>query len=113
MAPPPKQVITRKLVKRFFQNYLPKEPIYAQEEKHKLTECWGKYGIDSAKCKEYEILYDHILEQTEKYRNKLEAMGFKQTVMKTLSRPVYKHEEKGRFRKTAIFKPPSVFDGFR
>ncbi len=27
MAPPPKYVITRKLVKRFFDKYLPRKPI--------------------------------------------------------------------------------------
>ena len=113
MAPPPRHVITRKLVKRFFQNYLPSEPSYAQEEKSKLMECWNKFGIDSPKCKDFEVLYDHVLDETKKYRQKLEGMKFKQSVMETLSRPTYKHETKGKYRKPSFFAPPSIYDGVR
>ncbi len=47
MAPPPKYLVTRKLIRRWFENYLPKKPILATDEGARLFDCWKKNGLDS------------------------------------------------------------------
>jgi hypothetical protein len=111
MAPPPKYLITRKLVGKFFQNYLPREPFYAQDEKSKLFECWQINGIDSSKCKELEARYDFMIEQSKQYRQKLDKMGFRQSVMETLTKPKFKHELKGRHAKNVMPTQSTIYDG--
>mmetsp|Transcript_17756 Transcript_17756/g.15550 ORF Transcript_17756/g.15550 Transcript_17756/m.15550 type:complete len:114 (+) Transcript_17756:88-429(+) len=111
MAPPPKHVITRKLVKKFFNNYLPKEPIYAREEKEKLFDCYKRHGLGSHLCKEYEMLYDFIEERSAQYRARLNSMQFKQTVMQNLRKPKYKHELKGRYKTFMKVYSPTEKDG--
>lgn len=111
MAPPPKHLITRKLVKRFFDNYLPKEPAYAYGDSMKMFECWQAHGFDSSKCKEQEMLFDHVMLESEKYRQRLKSFNFKSEVLQTLKKPLYPKETKGRYRKRAYFEPRDVFDG--
>ncbi len=113
MSPPPRYLITRKLVGKFFQNYLPKEPIYAQDEKAKLVDCWFTNGYDHPKCRELEAKYDWSVEDARKYRERLESLNFRQTVMSTLTTPKFKHDIKGRERKPAIFKPHTIFHGVK
>jgi len=110
MAPPPKYLITRKLVKRFFTNYLPKEPLYSREDSQKLFDCWNLHGFESAKCKEFELLYDHVMKENRKYRQKLKGMNFKSTILQALNRPVYEKEKKGRSRIDPN-EPRTIFDG--
>eukprot|EP01017_Pseudomicrothorax_dubius_P034211 TRINITY_DN4662_c0_g1_i4.p1 TRINITY_DN4662_c0_g1~~TRINITY_DN4662_c0_g1_i4.p1 ORF type:complete len:129 (+),score=44.81 TRINITY_DN4662_c0_g1_i4:59-445(+) len=98
MAPPPKRIIVRKLIKKFFENYLPRAPIGAQEEMSKLFDCWQRHGLDDAECKEAEIIFDHMIDTNYKYQNRLNSLGLKQAVTSKLATPLYKHDLKGRFR---------------
>ena len=59
MAPPPKYLITRKLVRNFFKKYLPVQPPEAIDAKTQLLNCWKKYGEDDPRCKEFEILLEY------------------------------------------------------
>lgn len=111
MAPPPRYLITRKLVKRFFDSYLPKETSHSQAEANKLLECWEKFGVASSKCKEFEMLYDNVIEENIQYQKKVKAMGFKTAVLSTLKKPVYDYHVKGRYRKPLHFNPKTIFDG--
>ena len=111
MAPPPKYLITRKLVKRFFDNYLPKEPLYAYEESQKMFECWMTHGFESQKCKEYELLYDNVYDETKAYRRKLNSMNFKSTVLQTLRKPEYRNQQKGRYKERWDLRERDIFDG--
>ena len=111
MAPPPKYLITRKLVKRFFDNYLPKEPLHSFSDGQKLFECWQIHGLDSAKCKEQELLFDHAMEESENYRRKINSMNFKSAILGTLKKPVYQKETKGRYRFDSNMKNRDIFDG--
>lgn len=112
MAPPPKYVISRKLVKRFFDKYLPRKPMDVQNESGKLMKCWQQFGIDDPRCKEYEVLYDHMYTQTKDYRKKIEGLRIKEDVMGALLRPKYSNELKGRWR-TGKTTEWTIYDGVK
>lgn len=111
MAPPPKYLITRKLVKRFFTNYLPKEPLYSYDDSQKLFECWDVHGYESPKCREFELLYDHVQEENYFYRQRLKNMNFKSAILSSFKKPTYSFQKKGRYRKREDCLPRTIFDG--
>lgn len=111
MAPPPKYVITRKLINHFFQSYLPKTPIILSTDENKLFECWENFGIDSPKCEEYEDLFDRAHEKTKNYGKRIESLNLKGYVLSNLKPPVYKGMKKGRFQDKPIFDKKDIFDG--
>ena len=113
MAPPPKYVITRNLIKRFFDKYLPREPLQSAAESNKLFECWEKFGIDNLKCKEFEKLYDKIYQQTTDYRSRVLGLRLKEEVMSTLTKPLYKNLVKGRHKDLSAIRSEkrSIFEG--
>lgn len=111
MAPPPKYIITRKLVKHFFQKHLPKTPILQSNEAAKLMECWRVNGIDSPKCEEFVELYHRVSEKTRNYKTRVKSLNLEGEVLSHLSRPLYKNMKKGRFNETPYFKQRDLFDG--
>ena len=113
MAPPPKHQITRKLVKKFFEHYLPKEPLLAAEESNKLIECWNKHGADSPKCKEFELIYDYVQDQTDKYRQKIAAIKYPSTILSMLQKPQYPSLLKGRYKRPDKVGNDDFFRGIR
>ena len=74
MAPPPKYVVTRKLVSRFFKNYLPTQNSQAVNETNRLLECWEKLGPGNVKCKQLEMELDKAEEKAGDYIQRLESL---------------------------------------
>ncbi|KRX05651.1 hypothetical protein PPERSA_09791 [Pseudocohnilembus persalinus] len=102
MAPPPKYLITRKLVRRFFDKHLPKQPLQASDPGQQLFQCWEKFGIDDARCKQYEVMYDHVFQQNTNYRQRVKNLRIREDVMETLKKPIYPNQLKGRYKKKNI-----------
>lgn len=71
MAPPPRYLITRNLVRRFFEKYLPRQPLETQDSGQQLFQCWEKFGVDDPRCKDFELQYDYTYKQTKNYRKKI------------------------------------------
>jgi len=113
MAPPPKYQITRKLVRKFFDKYLPREPLLAHEESNKMIDCWHKNGLDSPKCKEYELIYDYIQEKTLDYRRKIANNKYPSVVLQTLQKPKYPSLLKGRYKYPNVYGEEDFFRGVR
>jgi hypothetical protein len=60
MAPPPKYLIQRKLIRSIVNKVVPQRPLIPTEYFTKLTECWKKFGIGSAKCADEEMMYNFV-----------------------------------------------------
>lgn len=71
MAPPPKYMIERKLVRSIVNKVVPQRPLIPSEYFSKLTDCWKKYGIGSAKCSDEEMMYDFVTFDLSRLTHKL------------------------------------------
>ena len=111
MAPPPKYVITRKLIGHFFKTYLPNSPIIISNDSTKLFDCWKEFGLENPKCDEFEELYDLAHNKIKNYSSRVEALKLKSAVLSHLKRPEYKNEKKGRFKEAIFDKKKDIFDG--
>ena len=60
MAPPPKWLIQRKLIRAMVKKVVPQRPLIPQEYFTKLTDCWKRHGIGSAKCADEEMMYNFV-----------------------------------------------------
>ena len=111
MAPPPKYIITRKLISHFFQNYLPTSPVIISSDATKMFECWEQFGIDSGKCEEFEELFDRAHTKMMNYKERIKSLKLKSLVLSHLKRPVYKSMLKGRFREKIVVEEKDIFNG--
>ncbi|EGR27640.1 hypothetical protein IMG5_192440 [Ichthyophthirius multifiliis] len=112
MAPPPKYIITRKLVRKYFEKNLPKQPLETQAQQGLLQKCWKQYGLDDPRCKQFEALHDYLHTQTQQYREKIKNLRIKEDVMGKLNTPVYKNQKKGRFQSGEI-REWNIYDGLK
>jgi hypothetical protein len=61
MAPPPKYLVERKLIRSIVKKVVPQRPLIPTEYFSKLTDCWKKHGIGSSKCSDEEMMYNFVL----------------------------------------------------
>ena len=111
MAPPPKYVITRKLISRFFQKIYPQQPVVINDEQEQLFNCWSIHGIDSQKCKEYEEIFDKAYVSAKNYKSRVDSLRVKEFVMSQLATPQYKTYGKGRYFRQRFGERNDVFKG--
>ena len=60
MAPPPKYLIERKLIRSISKKMVPKTPLMPEEYKNSLLECWRLNGVGSNKCVEEEQMFEFV-----------------------------------------------------
>ena len=111
MGPPPKYVITRKLVRHFFKKSLPKTPIIVSNEASQLFDCWKAFGIDSPKCEEFEDAFNYASDKMKNYGERIKSMNFTGAVLSKLPKPDYKDLKKGRFQEKPFYKNEDIFNG--
>lgn len=111
MAPPPKYVITRKLIGHYFKKHLPKSPIIPTEDEVKLFECWAKFGIEHPNCEEFMAYYQRATEKASNFKHRLEVLNLRGQVFSLLSKPTYKSMRKGRFVEKKVDPRRNLFDG--
>lgn len=115
MAPPPKYLISRKLVKRFFERYLPSSAD-PEEETPKMQELWTAYetyGTESPVCRQYEAIYDQEYSNQASFKKRILSLKLKESVTSKLTAPKFKIQVKGRFPKRIRRPPASIFDGVK
>lgn len=61
MAPPPKYLVERKLIRSIVKKVVPQRPLIPTEYFTKLTDCWKRFGIGSNKCSDEEMMYNFVL----------------------------------------------------
>lgn len=98
MAPSPKYLQTRRLVRNFFKKYLPKQPENVPNGQQLLINCWKTYGIEDPRCDDLVQMCEITSEIRENYKKKIESLRIKQQVMGTLRPPLFKEDLKGRFK---------------
>ena len=54
MAPPPKYIIERRLIKNVCKNFAPTRPIINESYFTEIFDCWRTYGVASKRCIEAE-----------------------------------------------------------
>jgi hypothetical protein len=64
MAPPPKYLVERKLIRSIVKKVVPQRPLIPPEYFSKLTDCWKRHGIGSSKCSDEEMMYNFVLLST-------------------------------------------------
>lgn len=109
MAPPPKYILTRRLIKQYFEKNLPDFPSYLKLKELPIMHCWEKYGPGDIKCDQYQEDFDNFFNEINRFRNDLKTNHPMKTVMKQLNRPRYPVDSKGKNRRYPYEK--SIYDG--
>ena len=99
MGLPPKHLITRRLINKFFKNRpITKQGNQTTESMNELLNCWKKYGIDAEEC--LGVLNNfHVLAKNDReFRKFGKELAIKENVMAQLNKPAYKHGWKGKHK---------------
>lgn len=110
MAPPPKHVITRKLIKRYFKRFLPKAIDGTRTQVQELKDCYSKHGVGSEKCNDIVEKLNAAYTRTHKARSQYRKLDIESQVMSALKRPVYPFHRKGRYRDLPN-REKDIYDG--
>ena len=60
VAPPPRYMIQRKLIRAIVKKVVPNEPLIPTEYFTRLTDCWKRHGVGSSKCGDEEMMYNFV-----------------------------------------------------
>jgi hypothetical protein len=110
MAPPPKYVITRKLIKRYFKRFLPRAAEPSKAHIDELRDCWGKHGIGSEKCFPIIDMLDSAYTRAMRTKNNYKKLDIEAQVMSSLRKPIYPFQRKGRYRDLPA-RHRDIYDG--
>jgi len=110
MAPPPKYVITRKLIKRYFKRFLPKASEPSRAHIDELRECWGQHGVGSEKCFHIVDMLDSAYTKSMRTKNSYKKLDIQAQVMGSLRKPIYPFQRKGRYRDLPA-RSRDIYDG--
>ena len=110
MAPPPKHVITRRLVKRYFKRFMPMVADNSQQFLGQVMDCFKKHGLDSEKCADLVEQASKAKRRAFHARNQLRKLNVRSEVMQTLRKPIYPSQRKGRYRDLP-FRERDIYDG--
>lgn len=122
MAPPPKYLITRRLIDRYMKSFKSIKADQTTLLQNELFSCWKTHGVESESC-------HHILMKIKEVSPKQQVVskydkakkgknGLHKTTEKSLStmikeelnKPVFPFEKKGRFRDFNQ-RPKTIYDG--
>lgn len=110
MAPPPKYVISRKLIKRYFKRFLPTAQDPPKTFIDELRQCWDKHGQGSEKCFDIVDKLDSAYIKAIKTRNNYKKLDIQAQVMTSLRKPIYPFQRKGRYRDLPA-RSRDIYDG--
>jgi hypothetical protein len=110
MAPPPKYMITRRLIGRYMKSFVPVQADQSRMFEVELFNCWKTFGIDSDKC-------NHIMKKVENYAGvnvsqaaRENAQRLATEIKSELNKPLYSFHKKGRYRDFAP-RTFNIYDG--
>ena len=116
MGQPPQHLITRRLIKGFFKSHdVNPRAAVARRTLDEIIKCWQTYGYMSRICKEKTSeLAEGIANMSTKDPLLIEGKSLSDYVIAQLNRPIYRHQQKGRYR-DAYSGPKeyvnSIYDG--
>lgn len=109
MAPPPRYLITRNLIRRYFDRMIP-DTKNIKKDDTALRASLLRYGIGHPKVKE---AYDDMMfkfKKQEKMAKKFERNNPKTAVLRSLNFPTYQNLRRGK-EKTWAVRPLNIYDG--
>ena len=116
MGQPPQHLITRRLIKQFFKIHEGGRQDKAQESYiNELMKCWQEHGYNSMICREKSLeLSEKFMDIGKTSKLTIEDKSLSDYVISTLNPPIYRHQQKGKYKDyyTGI-KPRvnSIYDG--
>ena len=110
MANPPKHLITRTLVKRYFKRFLPTMTDSTKPFIDEIIECYRQHGAFSEKCQPIVDRMDNAYAKSMKTKADYSKLDVQGEVLGTLRKPVYPFQKKGRYR-TLRPRQRDIYDG--
>ena len=110
MAPPPKYLITRRLITRYITTIMPRRADHRKPLESELFACWNAFGIESDKCRHLEIKLDNASDEYLKSSKKQDSVHVIKELKATLNTPVYSFHKKGAHR-DFVPRPYTMYDG--
>lgn len=110
MAPPPKHVITRKLIKRYFKRFLPIAVDTTRGYVDQLKECYALNGAGSEKCNDIVERLNTAYASSSKNRSRFKKLDIESQVMSALRKPIYSSQRKGNYRDLPA-REKDIYDG--
>lgn len=110
MAPPPKYLITRKLISRYVASIMPRKADPRKPLEADLFACWNTFGVESDKCRHIEIKLDQAAADYMKASRQNDSERVIKEIKATLNKPVYPFHKKGAHRDFAP-RPYTIYDG--
>lgn len=109
MAPPPKYLITRNLIRRYFQKILPD----TKSLKYDDTELRGTlkaHGIGSPQSRDAYMNMVNRYNKMKKNAEEFEKVNARTEILNSLNFPRYKNLTKGKHKSFAV-RPINIYDG--
>jgi hypothetical protein len=110
MAPPPKYLITRRLIDRYMKSFVPARVDLSKVMEIELLQCYKAYGFDSEKCNQLILKLEGQMEAANPKSQSQINLKLSTEIKKELNKPLYPSEKKGRFRNMAP-RPYNFYDG--
>ena len=110
MAPPPKHVITRTLIKRYFKKFIPRGFDNTKRGIKDLKDCFKMHGMNSDKCNGILEKLEAAYMKQSKVRSQYKKLDIQAQVLESLKKPVYPFQRKGRYRDIPV-RQKTIYDG--
>lgn len=115
MGEKPQHVLTRFLIRKFFEKHRPASGMKQLEASYSsLKSCYEKYGFMSEKCTQEQNEVDFYYETAEKLDKEFNDMHLERYVINELNTPAYHKLQKGRYKDMYTGPKPradSLYDG--
>lgn len=110
MAPPPKWLITRRLIDSYVVKYIPTKVDNSKMYEEELFNCWRIHGIESDKCMHIVTKIQDSSSEYREYRQAVNKLKLQTEIKRELNRPVFSFQKKGRF-KDLVPRQLNIYDG--
>jgi NADPH-dependent 7-cyano-7-deazaguanine reductase QueF len=110
MANPPRHVVSRTLVKRYFKRFLPRMADNNKSFFDEIVNCYRTHGLFNEKCQPIIDKVDANQARALKVKNEYTKLDVQGSVLNSLRKPVYSFQKKGRYR-TLRPRQRDIYDG--
>lgn len=110
MAPPPKYLITRRLIDRYMKSFTPNKPNPGEAGMNELFNCWRVHGIESEKCRPVVERMEQSSKEYSEFMKSRRELDLSKQIKCELNAPIYSFQKKGRYRSFAP-RPYNFYDG--
>lgn len=110
MANPPRHVVSRTLIKRYFKRFLPTMGDSTKPFFDEIINCYRTHGLFNEKCQPIIDRLDESQARAMKVKSDYTKLDVQGVVLGSLRKPVYGFQKKGRYR-TMRPRQRDIYDG--